>query len=430
MKGKFFYIYYFVMMLVLALSINRSIASSAVFRLGYLAALFLPLLNKTAFVPAILLVSLCLVRNTFAPILVPTEMVYYVLLSLFFCVQCLARQKKKAKIKPLFLIILVYVAISDLVFSRGSSLLTTASFLLILLYVCAEVDIETSAKSVSLVFLMLSLILSYWKVFAPESQLTVYNSIGDMEQVGWLDPNYFSCALGAGVVLAVSKLLQADKTKLYIAVLIVTIIFSAITLLGLASRGVMLAISVSVMLMMFFSKATRRIKLLTTIALALFVFFLYTNQYMDFLVARFQLDDGTGGSRTTIWADKLYAFITKGNAINWLFGFGQRADEKLGMEMASHNDFISVLLFYGVVGLVLLIGAISYPIRICSKSVRPQVVALLSYLVMCSMSIDPLVKGNVAYLSFFFYIILFAHRSRLSSELVQIQNDNIRLKKV
>lgn len=412
MKNKFIYRYYFVLLLVLALSNRMSVSSNAIFRIGYLAALFLPLLKNIELFPAILLGSLCMVKNTFAPIFVPTELYYYTLLALAFLVLYMAGGYKAVKIKPLFLVILLYMAVSDLLFQGHIANVTSILFVLILVYVCAEADIGSVTSSLSLIFLFFSLVLCYWMFIIPEDFLKEYNSADDMTQMGWVDPNYFGCSIGTGMILSIMKLFQKGRTKMYSIIIILTIILSFITLLGIASRGIMLSVSVSAVLMMAFSKVSRRRKFLTIVALVLFVVVLYTNRYFDFILARYQLDDGTGSGRTAIWIEKLGVFFKEGSVLNWLFGFGQDAEIRLGMRMASHNDFVSVLIYYGFIGLTLLFCVIAYPVKICSKKAKPQVVALLAYLIMCSMSIDPIVHGHVAYLCFFFYIILFAQRSR------------------
>lgn len=416
MKGKNLYSYYLVLFLILALSIRMSISSSNVFRIGYLAALFLPLVNNIALFPAILLGSLCLVKNAFDRILVPTELFYYTLLSLAFFILSLTGCGKRTKLKPLFFVILLFFVFSDLLFQQHLAAVTSVFVILVLVSFCAKTDIEISSKSLSLVFLFFSLILCFWIAIAPEALLRTFNSADDMVQSGWQDPNYMSCALGIGLVVAVVKMFQEGKTKLYSLVLILTIVVSAITLLGLASRGNMLAVSVSIALLMVFSKVRRRTKIITIIALVAFIVFLYTNQYIDFLLARIAMDDGTGSGRTTIWMKHLEMIFQKGTILNWLFGFGQGAEPRLGMSHATHNDFITILLYYGFVGLFLLIRVFLYPLKICSKQAKPQIVAMLSYLIICSMSIDPISHGNVAYLSFLFYIILFAHHSRLLPE--------------
>ncbi len=412
MKEKFIYLYYLVLILVLILY-TKSASPGNIVRLGYLAALVAPLLTRIVMYPAVILCALCISKHTFAYPLMPTEMYYYVILSLLFTV--LSIPKKRNSFKPLFIIVLAYLAINDMFFQGDFSSLTTLLFLMILLYICSEKNIETSSQLLSFTFIILSLAISYWSLFCPESSINSYNKIDDMEQIGWRDPNYLSCALGTGLVVSVSELFKVGKSKYYLILLITTIVLSVISLLGLASRGITLAVSISIGSMILFSKVKNRIKVLTIVSLFIFLLILYTNQFFEFLIARINNDDGTGSSRTIIWAKKINAFWHEANVSNWLFGFGKDGGFKLGYYggVSTHNDYISILINYGVVGVFLFLKAITYPLRVCSLRMRPQIVAFLLYLLVCSMSIEPICLGNIAYLGFILYIVLIARNSSL-----------------
>lgn len=412
MKEKFIYLYYLVLILLLVLY-TKSASPGIIIRLGYLAALVAPLLNRISMYPAIILCALCITKNTFAYPLMPNEMYYYVILSLLFAT--LSIQKKGNAFKPFFIIVLAYLAFNDMVFQGNFSSLTTLIFLLILLFICSVKNIETSSQLLPFVFIFLSLAISYWTLFCPESSINSYNKLDDMEQMGWRDPNYLSCALGTGLVVSVSELFKVGKSKFYLILLMTTIVLSAISLLGLASRGMSLAVSISIGTLILFSKVKNRIKVFTIVSLFIFVLFLYTNQYFDFLISRFNNDDGTGGNRTIIWAKKINAFWNEANVLNWLFGFGKDGGFKLGFYggASTHNDYISILINYGVVGVFLFLKAITYPLRVCPLRKRPQIAALLLYLLVCSISIEPLCLGNIAYLGFFLYIVLTARNRSL-----------------
>ncbi len=412
MKDKLIYLYYLVLILLLVLY-TKSASPSIIVRLGYLAALVAPLLNRIAMYPAVILCALCITKHTFAYPLMPMEMYYYVILSLLFAV--LSIQKKRNAFKPLFIILLAYLAFNDMFFQGYFSSLTTLLFLMILLFICSVKNIESSSKLFPFAFIVLTLAISYWTLFCPEARINSYNKLDDMEQMGWRDPNYMACALGTGLVVSVSELLKVGKSNYYLMLLTTTIVLSVLSLLGLASRGVSLAVLISIGTMIYFSNVKKKFKVFTIVSLLIFVLFLYTNQYLEFLIARFNNDDGTGGNRTIIWATKINAFLYEGNVFNWLFGFGKDGGFNLGYNEgnSTHNDFISILINYGVVGAFLFTKAITYPLRVCPLRKRPQIAALLLYLLLCSMSIEPICLGNIAYLGFFLYIVLTARNSSL-----------------
>ena len=128
------------------------------------------------------------------------------------------------------------------------------------------------------------------------------------------------------------------------------------------------------------------------------------------------MDDGTGSHRTEIWTDKIHAFFESDDILNYIFGLGRSEGLKLGDigDRSPHNDFVGMFIYYGFVGLALFISALAYPIRNCSKEDRPQIAALVLYLLICSMSIEPFCLGNIAYIGFFFYIMQLARQSRLN----------------
>jgi hypothetical protein len=382
-------------------------------RLGYFAALVVPLLNSVAIYPAVVLCALCISKNTFAYPFMPTEMPYYVLLSIAFAVLAIETNKNNSGFNAFFVFALVYVAMNDIITQGVFTPLVTMLFIMILFNFSSANDIEMSNKLLPLTFVLLSLSISYWFLFCPEASINTYNILKDMEQTGWRDPNYISCALGTGLVVAVKEVLSGIKNRWYLFLLWLTIILSTMALLSIASRGMSLAAAASVSILLLFSNINKKRKVISILAITVFIILLYTNNYFNFLIARFNNDNGTGAHRTEIWNIKVNAFF-EGSALNYLFGFGAANGFKLGRMggLSTHNDFIGVMIYYGFVGLAIFISAIAYPIRYCSKKNRPQIVALMIYLLMCSMSIEPFCMGNIAYIGFFFYITQLARQSR------------------
>lgn len=409
------------MVLILVLYTNMSNSPNLIVRFGYLAALVLPLLNKVELYPVVIICTLGISKNTFAYPFMPTEMYYYVILSLVFGVMALMRQNGQTNIKPLFIIVLFYIGFNDLILQGELSSLVTVVFLCIMFFVCMEKKEEVGNQILPYSFILISLAVSYWALFCPEALNRSYNKVGDMQQTGWMDPNYLSAVLGMGLVVSIRELLGGDKKLLSKVVLILTAIGSVLTLLQLASRGIILAVLVSILFLISFSRVNKWVKTTIFVIAVVFVVFLYSNAYFDFVLARFEADDGTGSHRTEIWVSKLNDFFSLENPLHWLFGVGQSEGVKLGeyfglsvKGVSTHNDFVSVLIYYGFVGVILLFAVIAYPLRICSRQIRPQIVALLIYLLLCSMSIEPLAHGNFVYLSFFFYIIQLARQSQQS----------------
>lgn len=436
MKEKFIYIYYFALILVLVFYTNMSSSPNIVIRLGYLAALVLPLMKKPELFPAVIICTLGISKNTFAYPLMPTDMVYYVILALCFAFMALSRRDLLIGVKPLFWTTLVYVTFNDIAFQGNLSDMTIVLFICILFFMCMErseedTEDDTVIRILSLSFIVISLAISFWVLFIPEAQVNSYNRIDGSEQLGWKDPNYLSTVLGIGLIVAVKDLFVGAKKRLYIPVLLLTVLGSSIALLMLASRGAITSVITGVGAFFIFSKTEMRTKIIATTFAVLFVGFLYTNQYTDFVMSRFEADDGTASNRTIIWTSKLSDFIALDNPLYWIFGVGQSEGIKLGVSldnaihgMSTHNDFLSILIYYGLIGVLLLFSIVTYLIKMCSKEERPQLFALLVYLLMCSMTLEPLARGNFVYWGFIFYILMLARQSQFKELILEEEEEN------
>ena len=419
MNGKLLYLYYFVLILALALYTNMSASPNIVIRLGYLAALILPLIKRVELFPAIIICALGISKCTFAYPLMPTDSVYYITLALGFAFLALSRRDYSTRINPIFYYVLIYVGFNDMAMQGELSKMTIMFFIFILFFFCLEDDLEIGCQLLPIAFIIISLTISFWALFFPEAQINSYNKAGDMEQTAWTDPNYLSAALGTGLVIAVRDLIKGSNKLIYISILSLTILGSSLALLFLASRGAILSVTLATTSLFVLSKTSGRTKVIAIIAAGLFLFFLYTNQYMDFLMARVERGDGTGSNRTVVWMSKIDDFFLLDNPLSWIFGVGHDEGTKLGRYFhnaitgfSTHNDYLSMLIYYGFVGLAIFLCVIAYPLRICSKEERPYIIALLVYLLTCSMTIEPLAHGNFVYWGFLFYIMIYARQSQ------------------
>ncbi len=399
----------------MALYTNMSRSPNMVFRLGYLGALVLPVIENVALFPAIVLCTVGITQNTFAYPVMPSEMYYYVLLSIVFAFLAIT-SRRTVKVKTLFIVAFLYVVLNDLIFQGHFSQLSTGFFMAILLHICSETDMNSSNKVLPMAFVFISLTLSYWILFHPEARINSYNIVEDMEQVGWIDPNYLGNVLGAGLVVAVCELFQVKRKSYYFLFLLSTIIISVFALLSIASRGAIIAVLCSIVILVSFSKIRLMTKVFFLFFAVIFILYLYSNQYIDFVISRFASDDGTGSQRTLIWESKLSAFLSEGSIINWLFGFGQDGGFKLGSyahNASTHNDFVSFLIYYGIFGLGLLSYIIVYIIRVSTKRMRPYILAMLLFLLVNSLTIEPLARGKIVYIGLLLYIIQLGEQSRI-----------------
>lgn len=426
MKNKFFYIYYFFMILVLALYTNMSKSPNIIIRIAYLVALITPLITSIELLPAVLICTLVISQNTFAYPFMPTENYYYLIILLFFAIiekSQTNRINHGARVRPLFLLLLIYVFLNDIFFQFHLSRVTITVFECILMFVCIGTKRENSNKHISLGFMMVSLVLSYWVLFRIEARIGVSHSFGDMESGGWTDANYLGGIIGIGSVIAVKEILQNRENKTLLILCLATLISSFFSLAYLASRGAFLAVSIGIMTLVLFSKAKQTTKTLIILSIIALIVLMYTSNYFDLLIARVQSEDVTGTGRTIIWAKKLDGFLEEGTILNWLFGYGHTEAFLLGnfgRPRAFHNDFIAVLVEYGFVGLGLFIALLLYPIRKASKQMRPTISVFVLYLMVLGLTLEPLTGGNIAFLGYFFYITQMARNSQYEQQVEQL----------
>ena len=419
MNNKFLYIYYFALILVLILYTNTNGSPNIVVRFGYLAAMVIPLINKVEWFPAIIICALGISKSTFAYPFMPTDMIFYVVFALSFAFLALYRRDLVLGVNPLFYLIFAYVALNDIVMQEELSQMSIVFFIYLLFFICVREDLDIANHLLPFSFILISLAISYWILFCPEAQTNSYNRVGDMEQKGWSDPNYLGAVLGMGLVISIRDLFVGKRTKIHIALLVLTAIASTFAMLLLASRGALLSVVLSITSLFVLSKPKSWSKIAVIIAAALFIVFLYTNQYMNFVMARIEAEDGTGSHRTEIWLSKINDFFQIDNPLYWIFGVGQMEGARLGRilgttvtVLSTHSDYVSLLIYYGFVGVLIFFSLVAYLVRICHKTDRPQVIALLVYLLVGCVTIEPLAQGNFVYWGFLFYIIIFARQSQ------------------
>jgi O-antigen ligase len=177
-----------------------------------------------------------------------------------------------------------------------------------------------------------------------------------------------------------------------------------------ASRGVILAIILSVVFLFVNLKIKTTWKILFVLLSAVFLYYVYTSSTFELLFARFAEEDSTASGRTSIWGTKLSWFL-EGSITDVLFGKGHDTAVKYG-GMGFHNDFIAALVEYGIVGLLILLSAFLYPLRLSSKQNRIPVCALILYLAIVSCSIEPITTGSFAPLAYLFFITQYSCLSK------------------
>ena len=245
-----------------------------------------------------------------------------------------------------------------------------------------------------------------------ERFLESYNVIDKLERSGWTDPNYLSCIIGMGVITSLILLMRESTYHImYKIFYVLTIGLSIISQVLMASRGGLLCVSVSVVVLLLFANIKFRYKLLLLIAIFSFVVFLYTNNYFELLVYRIEHDTGDGSGRLDIWKLKLHEFFSEGNIGDWIFGLGHSSAFKLGYGESGfgfHNDYLAILCGYGLFGLM----AFLYFLFILPfKHIKARSVIVFSmivYLALACMTLEPMSAGRFPYIAFYALILIYA----------------------
>ena len=248
---------------------------------------------------------------------------------------------------------------------------------------------------------------------------SVATQVGQLDRSGWTDPNYFGSIIGYGVVTSSIALFKWQKMKKkYRWFLLGTIIVSLYTILITASRGVFVALAISMLFLILFSNISKKRKLVYLGSGVFIVFLFYALGVLDLLLLRFQSDAGDAGGRMQIWMPRLNSFFSDSNIFELFFGVGTKQSLFVGTYklLGSHNDYIAIVVRYGIVGLLSLLTLILSPI-IKAKRNKGCVIAAVVYISVCMFSIEPFSAGQWSLLCFYLFIVIL---SQLNHEEVKI----------
>ena len=206
MSNKLLYIYYFSLVLILALYTNMGSSPNAVIRSAYLVALLVPMINKPELLPGVMICVLSIARNSFAYPIIPTDIYFHVTIALFFAVLSLHRHNYITGINYLFLIALIYVSIHDWLILGVLSPMALMFVIFTAYFMCVERITEIGKDFLTLAFLVLALSISFWVLFRPETQ----QAVKDAEEN---NINPLSCRSSLISFLAFLQYLQRIFTK-------------------------------------------------------------------------------------------------------------------------------------------------------------------------------------------------------------------------
>lgn len=411
-SAKSIYIYYLLLFVALVFVFNRNAPISNVIRIIYLLLLLGPVVYYKRFecVPPIIICFYTASTYSFGYTLMPSDPRIYLLIpAVLTFVFLLGKFDIKYSLIRLLLIAMYIFFIN---FINGDRDIGIIFNIFIIFFLSL---LSNNCKKEDLIYFKLAIIgisvaLAVWFVFFPENHTKVYNTVGGLEQTGWRDPNYYCGTMCMGLIVCFIELFNQKLTKIQYVLLFFVIILVMVATLMNASRGVILAIILSVVFLFVNLKIKTTWKILFVLLSAVFLYYVYTSSTFELLFARFAEEDSTASGRTSIWGTKLSWFL-EGSITDVLFGKGHDTAVKYG-GMGFHNDFIAALVEYGIVGLLILLSAFLYPLRLSSKQNRIPVCALILYLAIVSCSIEPITTGSFAPLAYLFFITQYSCLSK------------------
>lgn len=413
------FVYYFILLLIMLSWTNPDSAPNVFFRVVYMLLLFIPLVKYNTLLPMVVTLFYTISAYSFSYNFLPSNIYIYALIILIlwvFSKYTLTNNDQIFEGSKRFVFLCVFVLLVDLLNELKIQSIFYSIFICLLLSRFINYDKKTSIEYLALAFVTSTFILSLFYFIFGKNFIQEYSvgGIYSLDRITWHDPNYFGAVIGIGLLVAVDLLLRDKVGVSYKLYLVSTIILSIIALGVNASRGALLAVGISVLVLILKSKIKLIYKLLITLSIVALVYYLYSNQYLDLLIYRIEADDGTGSGRLDIWNVKISAFINNGNPIRWLFGYGYEGGFRLGFTQTGlgyfgfHNDFIAFLVDYGIVGIALFISVLILPLRLVSSQLRTTVISLIAYIVTICMTLEPLTAGRLPFFIFYFYIYLLA----------------------
>lgn len=394
---------------------------SGVIRLLFLLIVFIPFfLHKGTgrSFPAVLCLFAIIGNNSLNASLFPNNPLLYAALTILF-VALFNRTQTAACYKPISRTIIIFLIVILLINLFYNETIVTSfwCFLSILLFISITNYSKETKDTMFLAIIVSSLALAILFLLNYKSFIYAFESYDETNREMWGVANacYYSCIMGFGVLCAgINIYVEGERNRIIRILDFCTIIICTLAMGLMASRGGLLSLSLGGLVLVFGSRKRIWIKIAVLLLVAGFIYFLYTNSVFEFLMYRLNEGDTTGSGRTDFWVRKLSAFYNEYDLIDWIFGVGFLNSCYMGFSkqayMVAHNDFITSLLAYGIIGLLLFLRIFFRPFAVSLKN-KTRVGVILSmtvFLAISSCSIQPYMEGYFAFFAYLFYMYVYA----------------------
>ena len=412
-------VYYFILLLMLVSRKDATSEPSIVLRLGFLIAVVAPcLISKSVSYPAVIIMFSTIARFGFAYSYMPYMTYIYVFITLLvFIIYERYRGINIIKAPPFLIFFTIYIFFIDTItgFRNPYAKFPEEIFYCFLMLLCffniSSKTYSETLKQLPIIVSIITIVLSLFFLLNRNEFAQDYGYDTGLERSGWTDPNYFGMVIGMGAIISIITLFEKKWKHLPLLekiLYISGIIISVPALVLNASRGALLSLIISFIVVILFSKSKMLYKVLIILLSLVGIAYLYNNNYFELLEYRISSDDGTGSNRTVIWTNKLEHFIN-GSIINIVFGYGYAGGGYItGEGLGFHNEFVAFLVDYGIVGLSLLCYMLYYPLKFIKRKDGNfyVVITLLVYLGLCLMTLEPLTLAIPSFFLLYLYIVI------------------------
>lgn len=411
---------YYVLLLLIMLFLGKFYPGEPpmVLRLAFLAAIFaVPIMSNLTLLPAILSCFFIVSDKGIGYNILPSDYLLYCI-PLLLCALISRKNRTGSFVMPKIVVaICVYSLIINFIASGLVQNLTYSCFIMVLYVLLSDIDYKVNYKTAAVLLAFASLFFSFSYFTAGQEFTRAYGNSG-LERIGWVDSNYFSTTIGFTVLVSIVMLMTQKNSVIETILFGANIIASTIVMVLVASRGGILSLAAGVCVLLFLSKLKMKYKILIVALIAVFIVYMFNNDYFALLQYRIEMDETGGSGRTDIWKMKLSEFGDS-SPFAWIFGMGYQNGIWLGGSASYyycfHNDFISYLVCYGIIGLVLFILLLTYPIRNSNKKhyIFPAVVSLIVYLAVTGLTLEPMSSGSLGYFCYYFFILQLVRHSNI-----------------
>ena len=404
-------VYYVILMIVLVSWTNVDNLPPFFLRLLFLMAVVLPLwFRRSRLFVQIFLTFIVTSASSYAVSYMPVDG-FYILLTIIMSIFIMSLKRVESLSVPSgFIILCLLSAIVDVGYSQT---ITVSYHWLAIILIAAYMLKRNDTPQLNYIVLSLSvvaLILSLEFMIVGNRFINDVSTVaGDIDRKGWFDPNYFGAILGINIIASLIELIINNSiSKKLKCFYILGILFSLYTLFSTASRGVSLALGCSTFILFLSAPIKWKNKVWILAGGVAVIFVMYYCHVLDLLILRFMSDAGDAGGRTEIWSIRISAFFSECNVFQWLFGIGTNNALRLGTGrvLGFHNDFLSVLVRYGFVGLLSLTGLLISPIIHAPKRKKCIVFSAVLFMAICMNTIEPFTSGQWGTLYFYLYILM------------------------